>query len=253
MHLGDGAITPECAALTFTAAAAGLSAAALAVRREPPARDKLMIAAGLGALVFAAQAINVPVLPGASAHLVGGVLLAWVLGPGLGSFTMATVLALQALLLGDGGLASLGANVLSMALLPSLCVAIGKRLAPAEGRSSYVALACAAALSVPLAAALIAGETSLFRNSTELIGWQAFAAQLIATHLWIGLLEGGLTLTAVWSLALVLRPNGQMVWRPALAVALLAAVLALCTPLSSELPDGYEAAAQRWTAIADSP
>src|SRR5262245_42363432 len=103
MHLGNGAITPECVALTYTAAAAGLAAGAAEMRRAGLTRDKLALAAGLGCLVFAAQAVNVPILPGTSGHLVGGVLLAWVLGPGLGAWTMAVVLAAQAMLLGDGG------------------------------------------------------------------------------------------------------------------------------------------------------
>src|SRR6185295_9062393 len=77
------------------------------------------LAAMLGGFVFAAQMFNVPVLPGISAHLVGGVLLTWMLGPSLGAWTMALILAIQAAALGDGGLASLGANIVNMALLPA--------------------------------------------------------------------------------------------------------------------------------------
>ena len=45
-------------------------------------------AAALGAAVFAAQMFNVQVLPFSSAHLIGGVLLAWMLGPAIGLLTM---------------------------------------------------------------------------------------------------------------------------------------------------------------------
>src|SRR6266496_1104539 len=128
MHLGNGAITPECVALTYGAAAAGLTASAVAIRKAGVTGDKLQLAAGLGCLVLAAQAINVPIGPGMSAHLVGGVLLAWMLGPGLGVWTMALVLTAQALLLGDGGIAALGANVLNMAILPAGIVAAAKQL-----------------------------------------------------------------------------------------------------------------------------
>ena len=207
MHLGNGAITPECAAITLGAAAIGLGAATVAIRRQPVSRQKLALAVGLGSLVFAAQAINVPVLPGTSAHLVGGVLLAWVLGPGLGAWTMAIILAVQALVLGDGGLAALGANVLNMALLPAGSVAVCRQLSLTESRWSYAACAAAAALSVPLAALLIVGQTALFRASTELVGWPEFATQMIATHLWIGLAEGGLTLAAVGAFAWVGTPQ----------------------------------------------
>src|SRR5436853_2962076 len=117
MHLGNGAITPECVALTYGAAAAGLSAASVAVRRAGLTAAKLEWAAGLGCIVLAAQAVNVPVAPGFSGHLIGGVLLATLRGPALGTWTMAAVLAIQALLLGDGGVAAWGANVINMALL----------------------------------------------------------------------------------------------------------------------------------------
>ncbi|MCI0357395.1 MAG: energy-coupling factor ABC transporter permease [Planctomycetaceae bacterium] len=268
MHLGNGAITPECAAITLGAAAVGLGAAAAAIRRASVSRQKLALAAGLGALVFAAQAVNVPVLPGISAHLVGGVLLAWVLGPGLGAWTLAVVLAVQALWLGDGGLAALGANIVNMALVPAGCVALCRRW-KATGhclaRSSttghcwasqqwhptaYATCAAAAAVSVPLAALAIVGETALFRSGTDLIGWQAFAAQMILVHLWIGLLEGGVTLAAVAGIAWLgglagtpqrAFPTGAPAWA---CFTLAMALAAFALPWSSSLPDGYEAAAE---------
>lgn len=240
MHLGNGAITPECAALSIGAAAVGLTAAATSLRRAPLSRQKLGLAAGLGAVVFAAQAINVPVLPGTSAHLVGGVLLAWVLGPALGAWTMAIVLAVQALVLGDGGLAALGANVLNMALVPAGCALVCRRVGASEGTWSYASCAIAAAGSVLLAALLIVGQTALFRTGAELAAWQDFAINMLATHAWVGLLEGGLTLAAVAAIAWL----GQASWKTVggtVAASLVLALVAL--PWSSALPDGYEAAA----------
>jgi cobalt/nickel transport system permease protein len=134
MHLGNEAITPECAAITLVGAGLGLAAAGVQIRRQPVSREQVALAAGLGALVFAAQAINVPVLPGTSAHLVGGVLLAWMIGPGLAAWTMAIVLLVQAVMLGDGGLAAYGANVINMALLPAGAVALCRKLQVAEVR-----------------------------------------------------------------------------------------------------------------------
>jgi cobalt/nickel transport system permease protein len=240
MHLGNGAITPECAAITIGTAAVGLTAAAASLRREPLGRQKLALAAGLGAMVFAAQAINAPVLPGTSAHLVGGVLLAWVLGPGLGAWAMAIVLAVQALVLGDGGLAALGANILNMALVPAGCVVACRRVSARAGSWSHATCAMAAAGSVPLAALLIVGQTALFRTGADLAGWQDFAVNMLATHAWIGLLEGGLTLAAVAAIAWL----GQESWKAVggtFAAGLALALVAL--PWSSAWPDGYEAAA----------
>src|SRR5436190_18767 len=176
MHLGHGAITPECAVLTYGAAAAGLAVAGGYVFRREVFRSEagtgglsaksLQLAAGLGCAVFAAQATNVPVAPGMSGHLVGGVLLAWALGPGLGAWTMAVVLAVQALVLGDGGTAALGANVLNMALLPAGMTAMALRMRMV-GTAQPTALGFAGGMAIVLAAVLIVGETAAFRSASE--------------------------------------------------------------------------------------
>ena len=60
------------------------------------------------AFVFAVQMINFPILPGASGHLLGGALVAILVGPWVGSLCIAIVLVVQALLFADGGLTALG-------------------------------------------------------------------------------------------------------------------------------------------------
>jgi cobalt/nickel transport system permease protein len=234
MHLGNGAITPECVALTYTAAAAGLAASAVGIRRVGLTTEKLMLAGGLGCVVFAAQAINVPILPGTSAHLVGGVLLASLLGPGLGAWTMALVLTIQAVALGDGGFAALGANMLNMALLPSALVWATRR------HTSSTKIGVTAACAVPLAALLIAIETAAFRPAAELTGWTSFASLMLSTHIWIGALEGAAT--ALLVVALQPRVAPRPAWRLSFIAAGLLLIVLL--PISSALPDGYEAAAQ---------
>jgi len=190
---------------------------------------------------------NVPVAPGTSAHFVGGVLLAWLLGPGLGAWTMAIVLAVQAIALGDGGILAWGANVLNMALLPAGLVAAAQRLNQLGGHSTRALLTVGtiAALAMPLAAALIVGETALFRPLAELTGWSEFAVRVIGIHLWIGLIEGCATTAVVilWQLARVAH-RGLSV-RPFVGcVAAFVAAAALLAGMSSTLPDGYQAAAQ---------
>lgn len=238
MHLGNGAITPECVVLTVSAGAAGLAAAAVAARGEFLQRDRLALAAGLGGLVFAAQALNVPVAPGISAHLVGGVLLAWLLGPGLGACTMAIVLAVQALVLGDGGLAALGANILNMALLPAGLIAVARP-------KSIGGVSLLSGIAVPLAAGLILLQTALFRPLAELGPWSEFAVLMLGTHLWIGVLEGAATAALVVAFTWLAKPTdaAQPAWRLAACCGCIAVLLALAWPQSSSLPDGYEATA----------
>jgi len=248
MHLGNGAITPECVALTAGAAAAGLGVCAVTMRIARPTPDKLLMAAGLGCLVFTAQAINVPVAPGISAHLVGGVLLAGMLGPGLGAWTMAVVLAFQAIALGDGSIASLGANMLNMALVPAAIAALARRITSVSQRPamSWLASGIAAGFAVPVAALLIVAEIALFRPAAELTGWTSFATLMVGTHVWIGLLEGAVTVVLVAALRpMTATAAMRSAWGQALlGVAAGLLIAALLLPISSPHPDGYEAAAQ---------
>lgn len=250
MHLGNGAITPECALLTMGAAAAGLGFASFDLARSRPAGSRMLLAAGMGGLVFAAQAINVPVLPASSAHLVGGVLLAWTVGPSLGLWTMAIILALQALMMGDGGWMALGANIVNMGVLPALLVVLTQRYTAVDAKSPlarYATAGAIAAIAVPMAAALIALETLAFRPADQLAGWRAFAVQMLAVHLWIGVGEGLLTAALVAAYERFAKPaeDAKPAWQPTLAILAVGIALAIVAlPLASSMPDGYEASAE---------
>lgn len=253
MHLGNGAITPECVALTVSAASAGLGLCAWSARREATNVSRLALAAGLGAFVFAAQAVNVPILFGVSAHLVGGVLLAWTLGPAVGAMTMVLVLALQAFLLGDGGTFALGANIVNMALLPAALIAFARRHRwiagaglPATPRE-LAAVSVLSALAIVAASVAVVIEVALFRSASELTGWTTFAWQMLIVHLPIAAGEAAATAALVASLGYGSRVNRR---RALLRPALLASAGAVCLGLfaaaySSDLPDGYQYAAQK--------
>jgi cobalt/nickel transport system permease protein len=253
MHLGPDAITPECAALTFGAAAIGLGWGVVDARRTPATPQRLALAATLGAFVMAAQAWNVPVLSGTSGHLVGGVLLAWAIGPGLAIWTMAGVLLLQATLLGDGGLLAWGANTLNMGVVPALCLVAARRWIPMESKSSreLVSVSFAAAISVVLGAALLCGEVALGRSASE-VPLAAFCQQMLGLHLVMGGLEAAFTLPLAALLLPIVRGK-QAFALPRLATLAVAAAMLVPISLwaSSQLPDGYERAveASGWTAL----
>ena len=140
MHLGNGAITPECGLVALGVAAVGGAIAFYSARAAGVDRAQARTAGALGAVVFAAQLFNVQIVPFSSVHLIGGVLLAWVLGPSLGLLTMAGILTLQAIVLGDGGLLALGANIINMGLLPAVGVMFVRRWQPAPnpGRAAWL-------------------------------------------------------------------------------------------------------------------
>lgn len=232
MHLGNGAVTPECAVITWGAAAAGLGWLALRGQTQKPPVSRPLEVGALAALVFALQAVNVPLLPWASAHLVGGVLVARLLGAGLGAWTMAAVLMLQATAMGDGGLLAWGCNVLNMAVLPAVILLGCERRFGSSVRTSTTA----AVAAVLLAAVLIPCETAIGRGTLP-ANWTEFALTMVVTHLVIALFEGAVTfalLTAVERSA----TRTRLAFTIAAAAAATAGVL-----VASELPDGYESAA----------
>jgi cobalt/nickel transport system permease protein len=238
MHLGNGAITPECAVLGFAAAAVGVGYSGLVASRKRQRPEQLTKAFVLGGFVFAAQMLNIPILASSSAHFVGGVLLAELLGPAVGVLTMSCVLLLQALLLGDGGIAALGVNIVNMALVPAGASLLVRRWTTNQS----LAMAGASTLAICLAVLLIAGEVAIGRSSSQLNQWTTFIAAMAGNHLPLLGLEGLLTvvLVGLWQR----MEARQTTWRLSGAAALAAvALLAAAITLSSALPDGYESAA----------
>lgn len=116
MHMSDGLVNPQTALVFGLIAAIGLAICASRARRDLDDRTAPM--AGLvTAFVFAVQMINFPILPGASGHLLGGAIVAMLVGPWVGSICIAIVLGVQALLFADGGLTALGTSIFNMALV----------------------------------------------------------------------------------------------------------------------------------------
>jgi len=115
-HIPDGFLS---APVIAGAALASAGALALAARRsqERFGDQEAHILGATTAFVFAAQMLNFPLGAGTSAHLIGGVLVAVLVGPWAGMLVMFSVLLVQALLFQDGGIAALGANTLNIAVL----------------------------------------------------------------------------------------------------------------------------------------
>ncbi len=70
----------------------------------------------LAATIFAFQFVNYPVPGGTSGHLVGGTLVAVILGPWASVIILFLVLIVQSLF-GDGGILALGANTFNMGII----------------------------------------------------------------------------------------------------------------------------------------
>lgn len=245
MHLADGLVTD----FRLVAAASFVSVGALGLAMRRIANDRTAKAAWTGSLagfVFAAQAVNVPLVPGASAHAIGASLLALTLGPARAIVALSAVVLAQSLLLADGGVVMLGVNMLNIAVLPVLGVAaIQRLLGPRHPGATAVLGTTVGNLlgAVSLAALLVRGAGA---PATLTLVW------LLGVQGAAGLIEGALTAVALKHLA-ARQPGPSLLtvpdatargatftgFRPAwfaIAFGVLLAVL----PFSSSVPDALE-------------
>ncbi len=117
MHIMEGFLPPLWAAFWFVVAlpfwVLGLRRINRLVREQPETRLLLGLA---GAFTFVLSALKIPSVTGSSSHPTGTGLGAILFGPTVMSVLGAIVLLFQALLLAHGGLTTLGANSVSMAI-----------------------------------------------------------------------------------------------------------------------------------------
>lgn len=133
MHIPDGYLSPATCAVMYAADLPVWATAARRVNRVVASRDVPLLAIG-AAFCFLTMMFNVPVPGGTTAHAVGAVLVAILLGPSAAIIAVSAALAVQALFFGDGGVLALGANVFNMAIVMSL-VGYGVYRAVARGSS----------------------------------------------------------------------------------------------------------------------
>jgi cobalt/nickel transport system permease protein len=257
MHMANELLTPSVAGLFVAVAAAALAVASWRTRRLQPSAVPLM--GVLGAFVFAAQMINftLPLMPGTSGHLGGGLLLAILLGPDAAVLVMASILMIQCLIFQDGGLLALGANIINMALLPcylgyAAYYLLFRTLRGSPAVRLYVAAFVAAVLAVTMGAAAVPLEAALAGVVT--VPLRFFLATMIGVHLIIGAVEGLITFAVVAYLYQV-RPDAlpslgpdlparrpRLPWPVVIAsFAVVALLLAgLVSHVASAYPDGLE-------------
>jgi cobalt/nickel transport system permease protein len=116
MHIPDGFLNAATAATTYVVSVGGVGYSIKEANRKLGDRHVPLMGV-MGAFVFAAQMLNFPVIGGTSGHLIGGALVAILLGPWAGTLIMTCVLIVQCLVFQDGGLTALGANVFNMGLI----------------------------------------------------------------------------------------------------------------------------------------
>jgi cobalt/nickel transport system permease protein len=116
MHIPDGYLSPETCAVMYAGATPFWVMASRRVRKVVKNRYVPLLALG-AAYCFLVMMFNVPIPDGTTAHAVGGVLVAVLLGPWAAVIAVTTALLIQALFFGDGGVLAYGANAFNMAVV----------------------------------------------------------------------------------------------------------------------------------------
>ncbi len=208
MHMADALLAPTVG-LAFDAASVGLVAAASRrVVREPGYERRAPLMGVLGAFVFAAQLVNFAIPgTGSSGHLAGGLLLAVLVGPSAAFLVMVSVLMVQALVFGDGGLLALGCNVFNLGFWPSFVgIALYRQVSRAVPGPRGVTLGAVAAslVSLELGALGVVAQTALSGRLD--LPLRDFAVLMVGIHAPIAVVEG-LATAGIVQMALRLAPE----------------------------------------------
>jgi len=246
MHIPDGFLSPPVWVTFDALAVPAIGVMARRARRDVEDRQIPLLGV-MGAFVFAAQMINFPVGAGTSGHLVGGTLLAIVLGPWAAALVMTAILAMQAFLFQDGGILALGTNICNMAIVGVFAGYLPYFL---WGRSSSKAPRSAAIFAGGVLSVLVSAALAL---SQLLISGVPMPRRLLLISMAVffasALIEGAITLASIraierlnplWVRAPAERSSRAPVLAVILAVILGAALAVAGVLLASNSPDGIE-------------
>lgn len=192
MHLGNGIICPVTGIPMLIAAGVTAFYAFKKAKKEF-SKDKISYTVVLTSLVFALQMINFAIpQTGSSGHIIGGILLAILLGPSIAFLAMCSILIVQALLFADGSLIALGCNIINMGALACF-VAYPLFYKPLEKLNRpFLGAFIASLIALQLGSIAVVIEGAL-SGSIAVNSIIKFTGLMQAIHLPIGIVEGFLT------------------------------------------------------------
>lgn len=193
MHMADALITPQVGAVMY-AASTGVAAYSInKVKTKEDFQSKVPLMGVVSAFVFAAQMVNFTIPgTGSSGHISGAVILAALLGPEAAFISMISILAVQCLLFGDGGLLALGCNIINMSFFGCF---VGYKLIFKQiikkgfsKKRMMIGSILASIISLQLGAFFVVLET--LASGITSLPFGTFILFMQPIHLVIGLVEG---------------------------------------------------------------
>lgn len=192
MHMADALVSAPVA-VSAAVVAAALTVVAAGKIKKCTRDDIIPLMGMMGAFVFAAQMINFAIPgTGSSGHIIGGVLLAAILGPWAAFITLVSVIIVQCLLFADGGLLVLGCNIINMAVTSTL-IAYPLIYRPIARNSLsaprlFTAAIAASVIALQIGAVAVTFETEI--SGITALPTSVFLRFMLPIHLAIGAIEG---------------------------------------------------------------
>ncbi len=151
MHIPENYLSPQTCAVMTAAVVPAWVHAARKVKAEIP-RERMPLLGVGAAFSFVSMMFNIPLPGGTTGHAVGGTLIALLLGPDAACLAVTVALLIQALLFGDGGILSFGANCFNIAfVLPyvgyGVCRLVSRFLHGEKGKTIGAALGAYAGIN----------------------------------------------------------------------------------------------------------
>ena len=197
MHISEGILSPTWSAVWFVVAAPFVIWGLYVIRVRRARQGKYMaMLAMIGAAVFLFSCMPIPVpVAGSCSHPCGTGLAAVLVGPAPTIVISSIALLFQALFMAHGGLGSLGANIVSMGILGSLCGYGAFRLVRVFGGPGWLAAFAAGVFSdwaTYAGTALILAHQ--LHGDASLVGmFLTLCVAFSYTQLPLGILEGVLS------------------------------------------------------------
>lgn len=202
MHIPDGFLPLPQAALYWVIACIFI-VLALRWSRKEMSEENIPLIAVLAAGIFAVQAFNLPIGMGTSGHLVGGALAAILLGsPYAGIFVLMIVLIIQGVIFGDGGITTMGANIINMGVIGGFVGYYGYMGLKKILNQMYLSAGISAWAACFIAALVCAVEMAIAGTFPLIPGMMAMGLY----HAIIGIIEGVITAGALY-LIIQARPD----------------------------------------------
>ncbi|MBF0559346.1 MAG: cobalt transporter CbiM [Nitrospirae bacterium] len=116
MHIPDGYLSPQTYIPLYGVAVVFWGAALRKIKKTLSSKYVPYLAMA-AAFSFLIMMFNIPVPGGTTGHAVGAGIIAVLLGPWTAVIAVSTVLIIQAIVFGDGGITAVGANCFNMAIV----------------------------------------------------------------------------------------------------------------------------------------